>query len=235
MGKTEEKMGKVDGKLVVIAGIDGSGKTIQTELLSARLLDKGRDVVTMSFPQYGKTFFADMVTRYLHGDFGSSSEVSPYLASLLYAGDRWEVREQIRTWLKEGRIIVSNRYVADNEAHQGGKIKNQTERKGFLEWLNVLEYEVFGLPKADINIFLHIPVEIACQLIKKKDKRAYLAGGKKDIHEDNIEHLKQAQEVYLEIASMENDWAIINGVRNGVLLPAEDISDMVWEVIEKIL
>ncbi|HLG29184.1 MAG TPA: hypothetical protein VI387_03140 [Candidatus Brocadiales bacterium] len=229
-------MGKAGGKLIVIAGIDGSGKTVQTELLSARLLDKGYDVRTTSFPQYGKTFFADMVTRYLHGDFGSSREVSPYLASLLFAGDRWQAKEQIETWLKEGKIIVSNRYVADNVAHQGGKLKNRSERKRFFVWLNTLEYEIFGLPKADINIFLHVPIEIACQLIKKKHKRDYLAGGKRDIHEDDIEHLKQAQEVYLEIASRANNvWAIIEGARDGTLLPAEDISDMVWAAVEKIL
>ncbi|HHT9127075.1 MAG TPA: dTMP kinase [Candidatus Brocadiia bacterium] len=228
-------MGKADGKFIVIAGIDGSGKTVQTELLAARLLDKGYDVRTTSFPQYGKTFFADMVTRYLHGDFGSSQEVSPYLASLLYAGDRWQAKEQIKTWLKEGKIVVSNRYVADNEAHQGGKIKNRRERKRFLEWLNTLEYEIFGLPKADINIFLHVPTEITCQLIKKKHKRDYLSGGKRDIHEDDIEHLRQAQEVYFELATEANDWVIIEGARAGAILPAENISDMVWKAVEKIL
>lgn len=228
-------MGKVGGKLIVIAGIDGSGKTVQTELLSARLLDKGYEVRTTSFPQYGKTFFADMVARYLHGDFGSLSEVSPYLASLLYAGDRWQAKEQIKAWLKEGKVVVSNRYTADNEAHQGGKIKDRNERKRFLEWLNKLEYEVFGLPKADINIFLHVPIEIACQLIKKKPKREYLTGGKRDIHEDNTEHLKHAAEVYLEVATKANNWVVIDGVRNGALLPAEDISDMVWAVVLPLL
>ncbi|MGR3309705.1 MAG: dTMP kinase [Candidatus Brocadiales bacterium] len=219
------------GKLIVIAGIDGSGKTVQTELLSARLIDKGHEVRTTSFPQYGKTFFADMVTQYLHGDFGSLSEVSPYLASLLYAGDRWQAKEQIKTWLKEGKIVISNRYVVDNEAHQGGKIKNRGERERFLAWLNKLEYEIFGLPKADINIFLHVPIETACQLLKKKPSRDYLAGGKRDIHEDNIEHLKQAQEVYLEIATKPNNWAVIESVRNGALLPPENISDMVLAAV----
>lgn len=228
-------MGKERGKLIVIAGIDGSGKTVQTELLSARLLDKGYEVRTTSFPQYGKTFFADVVTRYLQGDFGSSSEVSPYLASLLYAGDRWQAKEQIKTWLKEGKIIISNRYVGDNEAHQGGKIKNPYERKRFLAWLNLLEYEIFELPKADINIFLHVPVETACQLIKKKPKRDYLAGGSKDIHEEDMEHLMQAQEVYFELATKRRDWTIIEGVRDGTLLPAEDISDMVWASVERLL
>ncbi len=112
----------MQGKLMVITGIDGSGKTVQTKLLYERLVKEGYPAVITDFPQYGKTFFADMVTKYLKGEFGSADSVSPYLASLLYAGDRWECKEQINTWLRADKIIISNRYVCDNMAHQGGKI-----------------------------------------------------------------------------------------------------------------
>ena len=71
------------GKLIVITGVDGSGKTIQTKLLCERLLKEGYPVVTTDFPQYGKTFFADMVIKYLRGEFGSADSVSPYLAAIL--------------------------------------------------------------------------------------------------------------------------------------------------------
>ena len=125
------------GKLIVITGIDGSGKTVQTKLLCERLLKEGHPVVNTDFPQYGKTFFADMVTKYLNGEFGSADSVSPYLAALLYAGDRWEAKEQINNWLKDGKIIVSNRYVCDNMAHQGGKNRLSRRKKVFINgWIN---------------------------------------------------------------------------------------------------
>src|SRR3990172_749555 len=197
----------MQGKLIVITGIDGSGKTVQTKLIYARLLREKYAVVTTDFPQYGKTFFAEMVIKYLKGEYGSADSVSPYLAALLYAGDRWEAKEQINNWLREGRIIISNRYVCDNMAHQGGKIHAPEEKDKFIQWLDKLEHHIFGIPRPDLNILLHVPVEIAYKLIEKKAPRtylatssyqlplrlfglieekaprAYLAGEKKDVHE----------------------------------------------------
>ena len=167
------------GKLIVITGVDGSGKTVQTKLLCERLLKEGYPVVTTDFPQYGKTFFADMVIKYLRGEFGSADSVSPYLAALLYAGDRWECKEQINIWLREGKIVVSNRYVCDNMAHQGGKINHSTDKEKFFQWLDKLEHEVFAVPRSNVNILLYVPVEIAYRLVEKKEQRAYLAGEKR--------------------------------------------------------
>ena len=155
----------MQGKLIVITGIDGSGKTVQTKLIYARLLREKHAVVTTDFPQYGKTFFAEMVIKYLKGEYGSADSVSPYLAALLYAGDRWEAKEQINNWLREGRIIISNRYVCDNMAHQGGKIHAPEEKNKFIQWLDNLEHHIFGIPRPDLNILLHVPVEIAYKLI----------------------------------------------------------------------
>lgn len=223
------------GKVIVITGIDGSGKTVQTKLLCERLEGKGYPVVTIDFPQYGKTFFADMITKYLNGEFGSADSVSPYLASLLYAGDRWECREQINTWIKEGKIIVSNRYVCDNMAHQGGKINQPDEKEKFFQWLNTLEYQVFAVPKSDLNILLHVPAEIAYRLVEKKGQRAYLKGEKKDIHEKDINHLQCAQQTFLEIAGRNKDWITIYCTKDGILLPEQVISDTIWSAVVKVL
>src|SRR3990170_3659125 len=223
------------GKLIVITGIDGSGKTVQTKLLCERLLKEGYPVVNTDFPQYGKTFFADMVTKYLNGELGSADSVSPYLASLLYAGDRWEAKEQINNWLKDGKIIVSNRYVCDNEAHQGGKIASPAEKEKFYKWLDKLEYHVFAIPRADLNILLYVPAEIAYQLIEKKEQRAYLAGKKKDIHEEDINHMRYAQQTFMEIAKGKKDWVTIDCTKNGAMLSEQTIAEKVWHVVQNIL
>src|SRR5574337_867893 len=208
----------MQGKLIVITGIDGSGKTVQTKLLYDRLLKEGYLAVITDFPQYGKTFFADMVTKYLTGEFGSADSVSPYLASLLYAGDRWECKEQINTWLGEGKIIISNRYVCDNMAHQGGKIRNPAEKEKFFQWLDTLEHQVFAVPRSNLNILLYVPAEISYHLIEKKEQRAYLAGEKKDIHEEDINHLRYAQQTFVEISKGKRDWITIDCTENGRLL-----------------
>ncbi|CAG0938198.1 dTMP kinase [Candidatus Brocadiaceae bacterium] len=223
------------GKLIVITGIDGSGKTVQTKLLYERLMKEGYPAVITDFPQYGKTFFADMVTKYLTGEFGSADSVSPYLASLLYAGDRWECKEQINTWLREDKIIISNRYVCDNMAHQGGKISSSPEKEKFFQWLDKLEHGIFAVPRSNLNILLYVPAEIAYQLIEKKEQRAYLAGEKKDIHEEDINHLRYAQQTFLEIAKGKRDWITIDCTEDGKMLSEQAIADKVWCVVEGIL
>ncbi|MCF6153777.1 MAG: dTMP kinase [Candidatus Brocadia sp.] len=225
----------MQGKLIVITGIDGSGKTVQSKLLCERLQKEGYPTVTTDFPQYGKTFFADMVTKYLKGEFGNADSVSPYLASLLYAGDRWECKEQINIWLREGKIIISNRYVCDNMAHQGGKINSSAEKEKFFQWLDTLEHQVFAVPRSNLNILLYVPAEIAYHLIEKKEQRAYLAGEKKDIHEEDINHLRYAQQTFLEIAKGKKDWITIDCIENGKLLSEQSIADKVWRVVKNIL
>ena len=225
----------MQGKLIVITGIDGSGKTVQTKLLYERLMKEGYPAVITDFPQYGKTFFADMVTKYLTGEFGSADSVSPYLASLLYAGDRWECKEQINTWLREDKIIISNRYVCDNMADQGGKISNSPEKDKFFQWLDKLEHGIFAVPRSNLNILLYVPAEIAYQLIEKKEQRAYLAGEKKDIHEEDINHLRYAQQTFLEIARGKREWITIDCTEDGKMLSEQAIADKVWRTVKSIL
>ncbi|MDR4507674.1 MAG: hypothetical protein MRJ65_05465 [Candidatus Brocadiaceae bacterium] len=220
------------GRLIVIAGIDGSGKTIQTKLLCEQLQKDGYPVVSTDFPQYGKTFFADMIAKYLRGEFGSAGFVSPYLASLLYAGDRLECKDRLNAWLSEGNIIVSNRYVCDNMAHQGGKIGDTVERQKFFQWLDTLEYDVFAIPRPSLNIFLNVPVEIAYHLVEKKEPRTYLAGEKRDMHEEDRNHMRNAQQTFLEIAQRENNWVIIDCAGDDVLLSVQEIFGKIWGVVK---
>lgn len=122
----------MQGKLIVIDGIDGAGKATQTKLLLERLEKRGYKTATMDFPQYYDNFFGKLIGRFQNGEFGDAPTMSPYLASVLYAADRWESKIKIENWLDEGRIVVLDRYVSANQIHQGGKISDFNEKKNFL-------------------------------------------------------------------------------------------------------
>ena len=188
------------GKLIVIDGIDGSGKATQTKLLVEKLRAEGYNVETLDFPQYYKNFFGSLIGRFLKGEFGSPTEVNPHIASVLYAADRWESKEQIEGWLNEGKIVILDRYVTANMGHQGGKIKDLKEREDFLKWLEKMEFDTFKIPTPDLNIFLHLKPEVAQLLIDKKNTRAYTQGSKRDAVESDIEYLKNSVSSFLSIS-----------------------------------
>jgi len=221
------------GKLIVIAGTDGSGKATQTNLLVEKLKQKNYDVEIADFPQYGLRSAA-LVEDYLNGKFGTAKEVGPYRASIFYACDRYAASFKIKKWLEQGKIVICNRYVSANQGHQTGKIENKQEEDKFLEWLYDLEYNIFKIPKPDINILLHIPPEIGQKLVDNKGYRDYVGGNKRDIHEADINHLKEASDAYKYVAEKYN-WLIINCAPDNKLRTIEDISNEVFEKIKEIL
>ena len=131
------------GKFFVFEGIDGSGKSTQTKLLTNFLKSKKYKVEKIDFPQYGKRSAA-LLENYLQGMYGTSKEVGPYRASIFYACDRYDLSFQIRKWLNEGKIVVSDRYVVSNIGHQGGKlVGNGKAWEKYINWLYNLEYNIF--------------------------------------------------------------------------------------------
>lgn len=223
----------MEGRLIVIEGTDGSGKATQTQILVETLRKEGRQVEVLDFPQYGN-WSAVFVEKYLRGEFGSAQEVGPYKASLFYALDRFSCLEKINSWLASGKIIISNRYATSNMAHQAGKIKNPNEREKFLEWLDDLEYNKIGLPKPNIVIFLHMPSEIGQKLVESKGSRSYIGGRKKDLHESDAGHLKDAEAAYVAVAE-KYSWEKISCTINGKVLAIEDISKLVYLAAKKAL
>ena len=185
------------GKLIVLEGTDGCGKGTQTQLLIEYLKKQGLDVEKLDFPNY-KSPGAYFVEQYLNGEYGSAKEVSAKKASLFFALDRFDKRKEITKSLEKGKILISNRYVSSNAGHQGGKIRDPKERQNLLDWLYDLEYEILELPKPDFQIYLHIPYDIAQKLVdnKSEKEREYAKGKKRDIHEEDKEHLKNAEESY---------------------------------------
>lgn len=220
------------GLFIMIEGTDGSGKGTQTELLVNHLRAENRPVEVISFPRYGERSAA-MVEDYLNGKFGTAEEVGPYRASIFYAIDRYAAAPQIKQWLDEGKIVIANRYVGSNMAHQGGKIENLGERKNFFAWIFELEYTTFAIPQPEVNIILHVSAEISQQLVDKKTStgREYLNGKKRDIHEDDINHLRAAETSYLEIAQHFPNYTVIECVENEQILPITTIEEKIWQVL----
>lgn len=222
------------GKFIVIDGTDGSGKTTQTELLIKKLRKEGFKVAKADFPQYGQKSAA-LVEEYLNGKFGDSESVGPYRGSIFYACDRYAASFKIRKWLSEGKMVVSNRYVAANMGHQGGKISDIKKRRKYFQWLNDLEYNIFGIPKPDLNIILHVDAAVAQKLVDSKEARSYIKGKKRDLHEKDLKHLRNAEKVYLEIARSFSGFSLIECDRDGKIMSREEIGDLVWKKVKRMI
>lgn len=216
----------------MIEGTDGSGKGTQTNILVDRLKKENIKVEQISFPQYGEPS-AFLVEEYLNGKYGTADQVGPYKASVLYATDRFAASPKIKKWLAKGKVVIANRYVASNMGHQGGKIKDRKKRQEYFDWNYNLEYNILQIPRPDINLILHVTPEISQELVDKKDDREYLKGKKRDIHEDDINHLINAEQAYLEIAQTYPEFSVIECVKNEKILTIEEIHAIIWKEIKK--
>jgi dTMP kinase len=224
--KKEERI----GKFLVVDGIDGSGKSTQLGLLQESLEAGGYDTEYIHFPQHGENSAA-MVDAFLAGKFGN---LNPHAVSVFFAIDRFEAAPRIRQWLKEGKIVLCDRYVTANAGHQGGKIENHAERVKFFRWLSNLEYEVFKIPRPDLNIILNVPADAAYQLIKirnKEQKQNHV-----DVmHEVDRKHLEQSEEIYKEIGSLFPNTKMVECVENNTLLLPHQIHNKIWELVRRIV
>jgi dTMP kinase len=223
------------GKLIVIDGADGCGKATQTKILLKRLNSERSVAETLDFPQYYNNQFGNIVGCFLRGDFGDPAAANPYIASILYAADRFESSAKIKNWLAEEKIVILDRYVSANQIHQGSKIKNEKERETFLSWLEKIEHGVFGIPRPDIIIYLDVPIKTAQTLIEKKSARAYTGGNQKDKVEGNIEYQLNSREQSLRLVSQMNNWVRIVCEENGELLPVDVIHERIWAVVKKMV
>jgi len=221
------------GKLIVIDGTDGSGKETQSKLLVDRLRSEDFPVEMVDFPMYGQPSAA-LVEMYLNGEFGKAEEVGPKIASAFYAFDRFSHSKAMYEWLNQGKIIISNRYVSSNKGHQAGKLKDPTKIDAFLKWLDHLEYERFKIPRPDKIILLHMPYLIGHQLVANKKEREYIKGKKRDIHEEDLDHLRDAEKAYLYVAEKEG-WDVIKCGERGKPFPMQQIHGAVYKAVKKIL
>lgn len=214
------------GKIIVIEGTDCSGKETQ----SKKLIERIPNLKYFSFPNYdsptgkiiggpylGKSYICD-------GWFKEGADaVDPKIASLYYAADRKYNIDKINQMLDDGYNVILDRYVYSNMAHQGGKIKDANERHKMYKWLEKLEFDLLELPQPDIKIFLYVPLEVSMEIRKNRTESF-------DQHESNFEHLKHAENAYLEIAKLYN-FIKIDCTIDDKMLPIEDINEIIYQHI----
>lgn len=192
--------------LVVIEGIDGSGKGTQAFRLRERLERRGLRVGLLSFPRYGETFFGQRIGDFLNRKFGDLNEVDPFLASLLYAGDRLESKAELNRLLASNDVLILDRYVPSNIAHQAGK-RTGAERQQLADWIEKIEYEIHGLPRPDLVVLLDTPADVSKELISRKAQRDYTDAAA-DMQESDTDYLSRVRTAYRDLAS-ERHWSIV--------------------------
>ncbi len=221
-------------KLLVFEGVDGSGKSTQIKLLNDWFKEKGKECKYLHFPRTDSPFFGELIARFLRGEFGSLSQVSPWLVAILYAGDRRDASGLINEWLRSGSIVILDRYTYSNIAYQCAKLDEGKEREELTEWILDLEFRHFGIPVPDLNIFLDVPfafTERKLLFSRTGDDRKYL-GGTRDIHEESLLFQKKVREVYLQLARREDRLQIINcSNEQGEMLPPQKISELIINLL----
>ncbi|MBE7048849.1 MAG: thymidylate kinase [Ruminococcaceae bacterium] len=217
------------GKLIVIEGVDASGKATQTELLFRYLQQEGRRVRQISFPDYASDFSLP-IKRYLAGDLGNQADdVNPYAASLFYAIDRYaSFKRDWGAFYEEGGILVADRYVTSNLVHQAAKISG--DKNDFIQWLSALEYDKLTLPQPDLVLFLDMPPAYARKLMESRANKI-TGQAQKDIHERDAGYLERAYDNAMEIASL-TGWQIISCVKDGSIRSIEEISEEIYHLVK---
>ena len=220
------------GKLFVIDGTDGSGKQTQFQQLQESLLKDRIDYKVVSFPNYDSPSSA-LVQMYLSGEFGENAkEISPYIASTFYAADRYATFQTgYKKYYEDGGIILADRYTTANMVHQAGKIKDEKEREKFLNWLWDFEFNLYGLPVPNEVFFLNMPVEKSIELMKNRENK-FTHQEKKDIHERDVNHLKDAYEAACDVSKKYN-WYEIKCVKNNEIRTIEDIHKEIYNEVKK--
>jgi dTMP kinase len=218
------------GKFIAIEGIDGSGKRTQIDLLSRAFDARGLPYVRCSFPRY-ESSFGRLVARFLNGEFGRLDAVDAHLSALLYAGDRFEARAELEAALAAGKMVLADRYVGSNLAHQGARVGPQ-RREDFISWLKRTEYGIYGLPAEDLVIYLRLPAIEAHRLVGLKSTRHYTTL-ERDLQEADLKHLEQAALVYDRLAT-EPNWVTVEcfDITAHQLRPPEEVHREVMAAVE---
>lgn len=204
---------------VVIEGIDGTGKQTQTRLLAEKLRMSGMTVDTIAFPQYGKSRGAALVTKYLAGDFG---ELDAFASAMFYALDRLEAKSALQMKLGSSDVVIADRYVGSNMAHQSARLTDDVKRGDLKRFIMWLEYECHRVPVPDIEFLLRTTREVSEK--NRQDRETT------DIHESDKDHQTLALEQY-EAVARETGWFIVDTTSGGVQRAPEDISKEIYGIV----
>lgn len=216
------------GKLIVLEGIDGSGKSSQYRRLCARMENDGIDYNHIVFPRYDKDSSA-LIRMYLNGEFGEKpSDVSAYAASTFYAVDRFaSYRSDWGKIYENGGIIISDRYTTSNAVHQGSKLDN-SQLPEFFDWLADLEYVKMGLPRPDLVIYLDVDIETSLRRMAKRQESTSTTA---DIHEKDVAYLSRCLEV-AGIACEHFGWMRIPYMKDGLEREVDEKNAQIYEIVK---
>lgn len=212
------------GKLIVIEGTDGSGKSTQFRLLTDRLESEQVKFQKLVFPQYSEPSSA-LIRMYLGGEFGKSpSDVNAYAASAFYSVDRYaSYRKVWGKWYEEGGLVVSDRYTTSNAVHQASK-EPEDKREVFLNWLYDFEYDKLGLPRPDLVIYLDVPTDFTEKMLRHRESETHTHA---DIHEQDMQYLATCRRMG-RAAAEHYGWTVIRCVRDGAMRSMEDIHEEIY-------
>ncbi len=219
----------MNGKLIVIEGLDGSGKNTQAQKLFELLESRGEMVMKVSFPNYDSDSSA-LIKMYLAGEFGKKADsVNPYAASSFYAVDRYASYKTFwGNFYEEGGIVIADRYTTSNAIHQCSKLP-ESKWNDFLEWLFEYEYRYLGIPEPDSVIYLRVDPDVSQELMRKRYDNDE---NKKDIHERDVEYLKRSAKA-AEYCAKQLGWDIISCTKDGEIRPIDDISAEIAKIVLK--
>ncbi len=219
------------GKLIVIEGTDGSGKSTQFRLLTQRLELENVAFQKLVFPQYAEESSA-LIRMYLGGQFGRRpGDVNAYAASTFYAVDRYASYKKVwGKWYEDGGLVVSDRYTTSNAVHQASK-EDPAHQGEFLKWLYELEYDKLGLPRPDLTIYLDVPTGFTEQLMRRREADTNTHA---DIHEQDMDYLATCRRTG-KAAAEYYGWTVIQCVRDGAMRSIEDIHNEIYRHVAAIL
>ncbi len=219
------------GKLIVIEGTDGSGKSTQFRMLSDHLQNDNVAFKHLVFPRYSEPSSA-LIRMYLGGEFGTKpSDVCAYAASAFYAVDRYaSYKMDWGQWYEDGGVVLSDRYTTSNAVHQASK-EPEEKQADYLQWLYDFEYDKLGLPKPDLTIYLDVPTDFTEKMMRGREQAT---NTKADIHEKDMQYLATCRQTGKKAASYYG-WQVIECVRDGAMRTIEDIHNEIYALVKKCL
>ncbi len=218
--------------LIAIEGIDGAGKGTQANRLVASLRDRGLKADSLQFPRYKATAFGSAIGDFLNGRFGSLGDVHPQLAAVLYAGDRYESRSLLLQMMEEHDVVVLDRFVGSNLAHQSAKLEGAA-RAALIQWIERIEFEVFALPRPQLTILIDMSSQMSRELVALKAARDY-TDQKADLQESDLPYLEKVRRCYLALAHSRLDWRTVHGLNDdGSLRTIDDVATEILVIAEQ--
>ncbi len=219
------------GKLIVIEGTDGSGKSTQFKMLTERLGEEGVSFKRLVFPRYSEESSA-LIRMYLDGQFGNNpSDVNAYAASSFYAVDRYaSYKMDWGSWYENGGLVLSDRYTTSNAVHQASKETGEA-RNAFWSWLYDFEYDKLSLPRPDMILYLDVPTDFTEKLMRGRESAT---GTKADIHEKDMAYLATCRETGRAAAEFYG-WKVISCVKDGEMRSIPDIHEEIYRYVKACL